>query len=189
MTDTTASPVSAADVALVCEGGGARNSFTAATVHEFMACGVRFGWIGGVSAGASHTVNYLGHGLDRTRESFVEFTASPASGGVGSFIRGDGYFDAEYIYETSDCRAAICRTTSTPSPTRPLPDRGDECVDRRVRAVGQEDITDRERLQAGPCVLDPAGDHEHPGGRRIPMSTVHSAARVGFQSMPPRMTA
>jgi predicted patatin/cPLA2 family phospholipase len=95
------SVTAAPDVALVCEGGGARNSFTAATVHELMTGDVRFGWIGGVSAGASHTVNYLGHDAERARESFVEFTASPASGGVGSFIRGDGYFDAEYIYETS----------------------------------------------------------------------------------------
>ncbi|AWT25786.1 hypothetical protein Csp1_09800 [Corynebacterium provencense] len=98
MTDST---FTAGDVALVFEGGGARNSFTAATVHELMVNDVHFGWVGGVSAGSSHTVNFLGHDPERARESFVEFTASPASGGVGSFIRGDGYFDAEYIYETA----------------------------------------------------------------------------------------
>lgn len=95
------SDLTAPDVALVCEGGGTRNSFTAAAVHELMTHDIRFGWIGGVSAGASHTVNYLSHDPARTRESFVEFSASPASGGVGSLIRGDGYFNAEYIYETA----------------------------------------------------------------------------------------
>ncbi|HJC84422.1 MAG TPA: patatin-like phospholipase family protein [Candidatus Corynebacterium faecigallinarum] len=148
MTDTTASPVSAADVALVCEGGGARNSFTAATVHEFMASGVRFGWIGGVSAGASHTVNYLGHGLDRTRESFVEFTASPASGGVGSFIRGDGYFDAEYIYETSGLPGSDLPYDFDAFLADPTPFRIEATNALTGESVrwGREDITDRESL-------------------------------------------
>lgn len=97
----TTGGLDAPDVALICEGGGTRNSFTAAAVHELLTQGVRPGWIGGVSAGASHTVNFLSHDPERVRESFVEFSASPSSGGVGSFIRGDGYFNAEYIYETA----------------------------------------------------------------------------------------
>jgi len=141
-------PFTASDVALVCEGGGARNSFTAATVHEFMVRGVSFGWIGGVSAGASHTMNFLGHDAERTRESFVEFTASPASGGIGSFIRGDGYFDAKYIYETSglpgnDLPYDFDAFLNDPTPFRI--EATNALTGESVR-WGREDITDLESL-------------------------------------------
>ncbi len=94
-------PVVASDVALIFEGGGMRNSYTAACVSELIEQQVRFGWVGGISAGASHTVNFLSHDAERSRKSFVEFGAAPGTGGISSFLRGDGYFNAEYIYETS----------------------------------------------------------------------------------------
>jgi predicted patatin/cPLA2 family phospholipase len=141
-------PFTASDVALVCEGGGARNSFTAATVHEFMVRNVQFGWIGGVSAGASHTVNYLSHDADRTRESFVEFTASPSSGGVGSLIRGDGYFDAEYIYETAGLPGNDLPFDFDAFFADPTPFRIEATSARTGESVrwGREDITDMDSL-------------------------------------------
>ncbi|MGV0867931.1 patatin-like phospholipase family protein [Corynebacterium kalidii] len=98
---TPATPVEAPDVALLFEGGGMRNSYTAACVAALVEQQVRVGWVGGISAGASHTVNFLSHDAERSRQSFVDFGAAPGTGGISSFLRGDGYFNAEYIYETS----------------------------------------------------------------------------------------
>lgn len=93
--------IDAPDVALIPEGGGMRNSYTAACVVRLITEKVRFGWVGGVSAGSSHAVNFLSHDAERARVSFQEFATSQAAGGISSFIRGNGYFNSEYIYETS----------------------------------------------------------------------------------------
>lgn len=91
--------VHAEKVALVYEGGGMRNSYTAAVVDQLIYNSVTFGWVGGISAGATHTANYLSGDRIRARKCFVEFGADPRTGGVRSFLRGTGYFNAEYIYE------------------------------------------------------------------------------------------
>ncbi|MGN0096766.1 MAG: patatin family protein [Corynebacterium sp.] len=101
VTPSDSAHVEAPDVAVLFEGGGMRNSYTAACVSELIEHQVRFGWVGGISAGASHTVNFLSHDAERARQSFVEFGAAPGTGGISSFLRGDGYFNAEFIYETS----------------------------------------------------------------------------------------
>lgn len=92
--------VHAANVALVYEGGGMRNAYTAAVVDRLVFNNVSFGWVGGISAGATHTANFLSGDRIRARKSFVEFGADPRTGGVKSLVRGTGYFNAEYIYET-----------------------------------------------------------------------------------------
>ncbi|QAU52684.1 patatin-like phospholipase family protein [Corynebacterium pelargi] len=89
------------DVALVIEGGGMRNAYTAGCIDQLLAHDIHFGWVGGVSAGASHTVNFLSHDRQRSRLSFVELASDPKSGGVKSMLRGKGYFNVEYIYETA----------------------------------------------------------------------------------------
>lgn len=86
-------------VALVFEGGGMRNSYTAACVDRLIYHDISFGWVGGISAGATHTANFLSGGRERARKCFVEFGADKTTGGVRSFLRGTGYFNAEYIYE------------------------------------------------------------------------------------------
>ena len=93
--------MSAKDVALVLEGGGMRNSYTAACIDQLLEHNIEFGWVGGISAGASHTVNFLSGDRKRARESFVEFGGHPKTGGFKSLLRGTGYFNAEYIYETA----------------------------------------------------------------------------------------
>ena len=148
MEPMTGSHFTAGDVALVNEGGGTRNSFTAATVHELMTRRIGFGWVGGVSAGASHTVNFLAHDAERARESFVEFSASSASGGIGSFIRGDGYFNAEYIYETAglpDNDLPFDFDTFSADPT-PFRIAATNATTGKSVFWGREDVTDRESL-------------------------------------------
>lgn len=96
-----AAMIDALDTALVIEGGGMRNSYTAPCIVKLIQEQVQFGWVGGVSAGASHTVNYLSQDAIRAEDSFVDFANNPSFGGVGSLMRGRGYFNAEYIYERS----------------------------------------------------------------------------------------
>ena len=76
-----------------------RNSYTAACIVKLLKEEVEFGWVGGVSAGASHTVNFLSRDVSRSEESFVDFAKNPSFGGLGSLLRGSGYFNAEFIYE------------------------------------------------------------------------------------------
>lgn len=78
-----------------------RNSYTSPCVVTLIEHDVQFGWVGGVSAGATHTVNYLSRDVRRARESFVDFANNPSFGGVSSLLRGNGYFNAEFIYERS----------------------------------------------------------------------------------------
>ncbi|QPK79831.1 patatin family protein [Corynebacterium lizhenjunii] len=89
----------AKDIALIFEGGGMRNSYTAPCVGALIEHGVQVGWVGGVSAGASHAVNYASGDAWRAQECFVDFANNPSFGGVSSFLRGQGYFNAEFIYE------------------------------------------------------------------------------------------
>lgn len=91
--------VDAPNVALIFEGGGMRNSYTAACVDQLIAHNVSFGWVGGISAGATHSANFLSHDRWRATHSFVEFGADPRTGGVRSLLRGTGYFNAEYVFE------------------------------------------------------------------------------------------
>ena len=87
------------DVALIFEGGGMRNSYTAGMVVELLARNLTFGRVYGISAGSSHTVNYLVRDAARARASFVELVQYPRFGGWGSFLRGEGYFNGPYLYE------------------------------------------------------------------------------------------
>lgn len=94
--------IDATDTALVVEGGGMRNSYTAPAIVRFIEEDVRFGWVGGVSAGAAHAVNYVSRDAHRARESFTNFVAHEKFGGWMSLARGTGYFNAEFIYEGSN---------------------------------------------------------------------------------------
>lgn len=87
------------DVALIIEGGGTRNAYTAALVDKLIEQDIHFGWVGGVSAGSSHLVNYLSGDRTRTVKSFVEFAANRNHSGVRPLLTGKGYFHAEHIYE------------------------------------------------------------------------------------------
>lgn len=87
------------DVALVIEGGGMRASYTAGVIVTLLERGLRFGHIYGISAGSSHTVNYVSRDAARTKASFVDLVRDPDFGGMGSMLRGDGYFNAHHLYE------------------------------------------------------------------------------------------
>ena len=98
------------DVALVFESGGMRGTYTAALVQVLLEAGLFLPWVGGISAGCTNTVNMVSRDLWRTREAFVGLTTDPRSGGWGSFLRRQGYFNSDHIY----------RHTSAPDETIPF---------------------------------------------------------------------
>lgn len=87
------------DVALIFEGGGMRASYTAGAVVTLLERQLHFGCVYGISAGSSHTVNYVSRDAVRAKASFVDLVLDPRFGGMGSFLRGQGYFNAPYLYE------------------------------------------------------------------------------------------
>ena len=57
--------------ALIFEGGGMRGTYTAALVAEMIDAGIDFPWVGGISAGATHTCNFVSRDAWRARAAFV----------------------------------------------------------------------------------------------------------------------
>lgn len=93
--------INVSDIALIFEGGGTRASNTAGVLNAFLDNGVFFKDVFGISAGSSHTVNYISRDTVRARASFVEYMGLPEVAGKKHFLRGKGYFNAEYIYQIS----------------------------------------------------------------------------------------
>ena len=87
------------DTALIFEGGGMRASLTSAVVVVLLEAGIRFDYVAGISAGASNLANYLSQDARRARRSFVDFAADPKFGDMRTMLRGEGLFNAKYIYE------------------------------------------------------------------------------------------
>lgn len=87
------------DVALIFEGGGMRASYTAGVVTTLLERELNFPKVYGISAGASHTVNYVSRDIERSRASFTDLVRDPEFGGVGSFLSGRGFFNAHHLYE------------------------------------------------------------------------------------------
>jgi predicted patatin/cPLA2 family phospholipase len=87
------------DCALVFEGGGYRGAYTAGIANALLEHEVYFDFVCGLSAGASHTVDYVSRDHTRVKEAFMARGGNQEIGGVGSFLRGKGYFNADYLYE------------------------------------------------------------------------------------------
>ena len=93
------SGIDAADVALIFEGGGMRASYSAGAVVTLIENGIDFPMVYGISAGSSHSVNYLSRDRERAKQSFVDLVQVPGACGWGTFAQGKGYFNADYLYE------------------------------------------------------------------------------------------
>lgn len=86
------------NTALVLEGGGMRASYSSGVINVFLKNNINFKFITGVSAGSSLTANYLSRDRERVKKSFTEIVKAKEFGGIKSFIKGDGYFNANWIY-------------------------------------------------------------------------------------------
>ncbi|MDD3168170.1 MAG: patatin family protein [Eubacteriales bacterium] len=87
------------DTALIFEGGGMRASYTAGFLNNLLENELYFDYVAGISAGSSHSVNYLSRDIERAKRSFVDLVMDPQFGGWKSLFKGEGYFRAQYIYE------------------------------------------------------------------------------------------
>ncbi len=87
------------DVALIFEGGGMRASYTAGVAVTLLEQGLDFADVYGISAGSSHAANYVSRDPLRARAAFTDFVLLPSFGGLGSMLRGTGYFNGPYLYE------------------------------------------------------------------------------------------
>lgn len=87
------------DTALVLEGGGLRASYSSGLLTALLEEQVHLDWVAGISAGSSLAVNYLSRDLWRIKHSFTDFMLDRQVGGIRSYVRGRGLFDAEYIYQ------------------------------------------------------------------------------------------
>lgn len=76
-----------------------RASYTAGVVTTLLERKLSFPKVYGISAGASHTVNYVSRDIERSRASFTDLVRDPEFGGVGSFLSGKGFFNAHHLYE------------------------------------------------------------------------------------------
>lgn len=91
--------ITAPGVALIFEGGGMRASYTAGVVVTLLERGLNFPRVYGISAGSSHSANYLSRDIARAKASFVDLVDDPDFGGVGTLLRHKGYFNAPHLYE------------------------------------------------------------------------------------------
>ena len=135
------------DCALVFEGGGYRGSFSAGVANAFLEQGVYFDFVCGLSAGASNTVNYVSRDQWRTHESFLVNETMRGTSGVGTLMRGKGYFDAQAIYEDSaaDGRLPFDYQTFMANPARVCIQAFQRDTGRTVRFT-KDDMTSVERL-------------------------------------------
>ena len=67
------------DTALIFEGGGMRASYTAGILNILLENEIYFNYVAGVSAGASHLVNYLSRDTKRAKKSFVDIVLAQIS--------------------------------------------------------------------------------------------------------------
>lgn len=86
-------------VALIFEGGGMRCAFSAGIANTLVENSLFFDYVAGISAGTSTLVNYMTRDIGRTKKSFVDIVDDPNFAGWSYFIKGKGFFNAEYVYE------------------------------------------------------------------------------------------
>lgn len=93
--------IDARDIALIFEGGGTRNSYTAPAVEKLIEKDVQFGWVGGISAGSVHAVNFASRDRWRSAHGFTDFVGDPRFGGWRSVVHGTGLINGQWAYEES----------------------------------------------------------------------------------------
>lgn len=75
-----------------------RAVYSAAMVEALLESDVNFSWICGNSASTSHLAYYIARDPQRMRATFTTFPSDPNFGGLRTWMRGDGFFNAQYIF-------------------------------------------------------------------------------------------
>lgn len=93
----TAFPVRT-DAALVLEGGGMRGQYASGAMDFFLAAGLRFPYVIGVSAGISNAASYVANQPGRNREVFTRFAGDPRYFSWRNWLRRGNPFGLDFIY-------------------------------------------------------------------------------------------
>ena len=93
----TAFPVRT-DAALVLEGGGMRGQYASGAMDFFLAAGLRFPYVIGVSAGISNAASYASNQPGRNREVFTRFAGDPRYFSWRNWLRRGNPFGLDFIY-------------------------------------------------------------------------------------------
>lgn len=94
-------------VALIFEGGGMRASYTAGFVTMLLEQQLYFDYVAGISAGSSHAINYISRDMLRARLSFTDIAEDPSFGDIRTWLRGQGFFNADYLYSESSLAGGV----------------------------------------------------------------------------------
>ncbi|HOT61634.1 MAG TPA: patatin family protein [Treponemataceae bacterium] len=84
--------------ALVLEGGGMRGLYTAGVLDRLMDSGLFFGYVIGVSAGASHAFSYLSWQRGRSRRINVDYCERPDYMGLRCLLREGSFFGMDLLF-------------------------------------------------------------------------------------------
>ncbi|RAV31511.1 patatin-like phospholipase family protein [Corynebacterium heidelbergense] len=99
MVQTSSPEPNVTRTALIFEGGAMRAVYSAAMVEALIEANVNFSFVCGNSASTAHVANYVSRDIRRMRHAFTEFPSHPEFGGWGTYLRGQGFFNADYIYD------------------------------------------------------------------------------------------
>lgn len=87
------------DVALIFEGGGMRNAYTAAVVETLLDNNIIFPKAYGISAGSALAAFYASRNPERARATFTESVLMVGKSLLVNLIAGKGVFDLSFILE------------------------------------------------------------------------------------------
>ena len=86
------------DAALVLEGGGMRAQYASGAMDAFLAAGLRFPYVIGVSAGISNAASYVSGQFERNRRIFTTFAGDPRYFSWRNWLRRGNPFGMDFIY-------------------------------------------------------------------------------------------
>lgn len=104
-------------VALIFEGGGMRNAYTAAVLATLVEEGINFPKAYGVSAGAELACDYVARDVLRAKALFTKATDLPEAGGIFTFLTGRGFFNTTFVFDELARQAEAERRKAQQSPT------------------------------------------------------------------------
>ena len=85
--------------ALILEGGSLRCVFTAGVMDTFIANGIEFPCVGGVSAGSLSGLNYVSKQMGRTAKVNIDYIKDKRFAGIHSLIRNRSIFNFDFLFD------------------------------------------------------------------------------------------
>jgi predicted patatin/cPLA2 family phospholipase len=85
--------------ALILEGGSLRCLFTAGVLDTFIANGIEFPCVGGVSAGSLSGLNYVSKQMGRTAKVNIDYVKDKRYLGIRSLIRNRSIFNFDFLFD------------------------------------------------------------------------------------------